>query len=211
MNTRSHPVVERRQINSASEAPRQPASRWTDCVAKVNSVRHPRIPVTLEFEQIVGWVLKHERAVHLGGPVEAGGHVPKELDLAQLREVVEQVEVPLIEERDAEVARVERDRPIARFGLGQVADDLVAKEVERDPVWIRTRQLASELCDVEVPRVFQVRDRDREMEQVVSHPSPSSNSVNVSARSPSRSVSSARTPDGGTLPRLTSGPTRRTM
>ena len=76
-----------------------------------------------------------------------------------------------------------------------MADQLVAEEVDRDAVGVPPGQLAAERADVERLCLIEVVDRDRQMEDVAALPhdtAPSKHS-SVSARRPSRIVSSPRT------------------
>ena len=93
-----------------------------------------------------------------------------------------------------------------------MADQLVAEEVDRDAVGVAPGQLAAQCADVERLRLVQVVDRDGQMEDVaaLSHETALSKHSRVSARRPSRIVSSPRSAVDGMLPRLTSEPIRRT-
>ena len=98
--------------------------------------------------------------------------------------------------------------------FGQVAHQLVAEEVDRDAVGVAPGQLAAQRADVERLRFVQVVDRDRQVEDVaaLSHDTETllSKHSRVSARRPSRMVSSPSSAVDEMFPRLTSEPMRRT-
>ena len=79
---------------------------------------------------------------------------------------VQRLEVGRLAERHAEVPRVQALR-LGGLLLGQVADDLVAEEVERDPVVVAAGELAAEPGHVEVLRLVEVAGRDGQVEGVV--------------------------------------------
>ena len=93
-----------------------------------------------------------------------------------------------------------------------MADQLVPEEVERDAVGVAPGQLAPECADVERLRLVQVVDGDRQVEDVaaLSHDTALSKHSSVSARRPSRIVSSPSSAVDGMFPRFTSEPIRRT-
>src|SRR5580658_7139375 len=103
----------------------------------------------LELEQVAGRVEEHEGPVLFGHGAEPGRDVGEERDLADDRQFVQRLEIRCIAERDPEMPRVQagwffprrRALPISRR---EVADQLIAEEVQRYPVGITPGQLAAE-------------------------------------------------------------------
>src|SRR5690242_15038855 len=98
----------------------------------------------LELQQVPRRVEQDERAVLLYHALEPGRGLLVERDLAGDRAVVQRLEVGRFAEGDAEVPRVQARGPSRRGALGEVADQLVAEEVEGDPVVVAPGQLAAE-------------------------------------------------------------------
>src|ERR1700728_2006174 len=87
----------------------------------------------------------------LGQALEPDRDVLEERDLAGDRAGVQRLEVRRLTERDAEVPRVKARRFLDRGrALGEVADQLVAEEIQRYPVRIAAGELAAEHGHVEV-------------------------------------------------------------
>ena len=81
----------------------------------------------------------------------------EERDLADGRAVTQGLEVRRIGERDTEVPRVEARRFLAgRPGLGEMADQLIAEEIQRYPVWVTAGELGAEQAHVEVLSRIQI-------------------------------------------------------
>src|SRR4029077_18073942 len=157
----------------------------------------------LELQQVSGRVEQHERVALLHQALEPGRDLLVERDLAENRARVQGLEVGLLAKRDAEVPRVQAGRPVRAHLLGEMADQLVAEEVHGDPVRVAPGQLAAEQADVEALGRVQVVDGNGQVEDIMgrSHWCPRySKTASVSARSPSRRVSSPMTPGAGMFP-----------
>ena len=104
----------------------------------------------LELQQIAGRVEEHESAVLFGHATESRRDVSEEWDLTGDRQVMQGLEIGRIAERDAEMAGVKTFRLFRRRALGQVADQLVTKEIQRYPVMVAPSQLAAQELIVKV-------------------------------------------------------------
>ena len=98
--------------------------------------------------------------------LEAGLHGGEEGKVPLHGQEQHPVEVVPVPERHAEVPGVQRRRRIDRLRARPVAHDLIAEEVERDPVVVAAGEVAAELPDVELEGLVEVAGRDGEMEDV---------------------------------------------
>src|SRR5579872_7087767 len=127
-------------------------------------VHHVGVKVVLELQQVVRRVSQQERIVLLHHSLEARHRLLEEWDLPLARQMQQGVPLRAVSERDPEVAGIHGG--VAVYLVGEVADELVTKEVERDAVAIAARQLTAQLRDIELVGRVQVLAGNGQMKHV---------------------------------------------
>src|ERR1700688_4854101 len=97
----------------------------------------------LELQEIAGRVEQHEGAMLLRHGLEPCRDAGEERDLAEDRAFMQGFEIRRRAERDAEVPWVKARRFLLwGLGIGEVADQLIAEEIQRYPVRVAAGELA---------------------------------------------------------------------
>jgi hypothetical protein len=100
---------------------------------------------------------------------KAETHVTKHWNTTLLTQLIQRVKVLLLAKRNAKMARV-HGQLVHRRGIsrrwGKMADQLVAEEIERDPVIVSSSQLATQLAHIKSERIVEVVRRDGEVKDV---------------------------------------------
>lgn len=121
----------------------------------------------LELDQISRGIRQHKGLVHLRSALEASRDLVKEGQLSQLCQLVDCKKVARLSECDAEVPRIKALWCCFAFALREMADHLIAEEVEGDPIGVPPCELAPEPRDIELFSRLQVVGGYREMEDVL--------------------------------------------